>query len=201
MARLISEPGALAGRIDRVRSALGDRVARQPVDIDIRVAASVTHLGLVARLLAPALGLAALGVSARPDILETQWNIDNLWWRNELGGPYPLSVALEPVTTGDSAVEAITIGIVERYPVSPKVLWGNIGSAINSATQMISRARPDLERAASRAAAALLTDPRIDGGQLSVGPDYRRRSCCLIYRIANGNKEICGDCVLRSGRD
>jgi hypothetical protein len=205
MAHLMTDPGVLAGRIDRVRNALAQRAPHQPVDIDIRVAASVTHLGLVARLLAPALGLSALGV-ARPSL-----SLESCWWRDELGGPYPLSVAPDPATAAalpcgemtvdGSAVEAITVVMLQRFPVSPRVLWGNVGSAINSAAQMISAARPDLGRSARRAADALLRDPRIDDGTLTVGPGYRRRSCCLIYRISYGRNEFCGDCVLSSGCD
>jgi ferric iron reductase protein FhuF len=77
------------------------------------------------------------------------------------------------------------------------VLWGNIGSAANSAARLISTARSDLTIAAHTAADGILTDPRIDGGALRAGPLFRRRSCCLIYRIANTRTATCGDCILR----
>ena len=194
MTTLMADSGALAARVEGVRSALARRAGRQPDDVEIRVAASVAHLGLISRLLAPAIGAIALG--HRPVSL----SLDDLWWQNTLGGPYPLSVALGSATQvrGRSpAVEAVTVAIAESYGVSQNVLWGNIGSAANSAAQLISTARSDLAIAAHAAADGILTDPRIDGGALRAGPLFRRRSCCLIYRIANTRTATCGDCILR----
>jgi FhuF 2Fe-2S C-terminal domain len=188
------EGAALAARIDAVRTALAHRAGGQPADVEIRVAASVTHLGLIARILSVAIGAIALGHT--PFSL----SLDDVWWQNELGGPYPLSVAPTPTTEvpgAGPAVEAITTAIAERYAVSHQVLWGNIGSAANSAAQLISTARADLKSTAHAAADAVLTDPRVDGGTVRPGPSFRRRSCCLIYRIANDRTATCGDCILR----
>lgn len=193
MSALVGENGALAARVDAVRTALSQRAGRQPGDVEIRVAASVAHLGLVARLLAPAIGAIALG---HPRV---SLSLDHLWWQNEPGGPYPLSITPRSATEfagAASAVEAITAAIAERYAVSHRVLWGNIGSASNSAAQLISTARGDLSVAAPAATDSILTDPRIDGGVLRAGPSFRRRSCCLIYRLAHDRAAVCGDCVL-----
>ena len=192
MTTLIDGTAALEARVQAVRTALADRVNRRPEDIAIRVVASVAHLGLIARLLAPAIGALALGrrVAMSPD---------ELWWQNHLGGPYPLSVTVDPATDSPlpcGAVEAITRAFAERYGVSERVLWGNVGSAANSAARLISTARPDLTGTAHHAADSILADPRIDKGASSAGPDFRRRSCCLIYRIADDRTTICGDCIL-----
>jgi hypothetical protein len=195
MTALIGANGALPARVDAVRAALAQRAGRRPADVQIRVAASVTHFGLIARLLAPAIGAIALG---HP---EASLSLDHLWWQNTLGGPYPLSITPRPTTEvpeAAPAVEAITAAIAERYAVSHRVLCGNMGSAANSAAQLISSAQADLTIAAHAAADAILTDPRIDDGALRAGPLFRRRSCCLIYRIANDRAHICGDCVLGS---
>jgi len=194
MTQLIDDADVLTARVEAVRIALAHRAGRQPEDVDIRVAASVAHLGLVARLLAPMIGAISLGCAP------LSWSVDDLWWQNEMGGPYPLSVAPRPATWGAGpglAVEAITAAFLERYRVSRHVLWGNIGSAANSAAQLICSARPDLTARAYGTADALLTDSRIDGGAVRAGPRFRRRSCCLIYRIANDRGAACGDCVLR----
>jgi hypothetical protein len=186
--------GALQPRVHAVRTALADRAHRQPDDIETRVAASVTHLGLIARLLAPPIGAITLGPTP------ISLSLDDLWWQNELGGPYPLSVTLGPATQRSAlgpAVEAITVAIAERFRVSEHVLWGNIGSAANSAARLIAAARPDLAVTAHAVADSILTDPRIDEGALRAGPHFQRRSCCLIYRIANDHTGICGDCILR----
>ena len=38
---------------------------------------------------------------------------------------------------------------------------------------------------------------RVTGGVLRAGPGFRRRSCCLIYRVFGRPQGLCGDCVLR----
>jgi ferric iron reductase protein FhuF len=43
---------------------------------------------------------------------------------------------------------------------------------------------------------SILADSRVDDGGLCAGPDFRRRSCCLIYRLNNDRAAVCGDCVL-----
>ena len=48
----LANPQRIKGRVERVQTALGAGAAS---NVSLRVAASVTHLGLVARLLAPAL--------------------------------------------------------------------------------------------------------------------------------------------------
>jgi ferric iron reductase protein FhuF len=146
--------------------------------------------------LAPAIGAIALGHS------QASLSLDHLWWQNEVGGPYPLSITPRSTTEVPgvaSAVDAITAAIAERYAVSHRVLWGNVGSASNSAAQQISTARADLAITAHAAADAILTDSRVDGGVLRAGPPFRRRSCCLIYRLAHDRAAVCGDCVLGSG--
>ena len=81
--------------------------------------------------------------------------------------------------------------------VSPRVLWGNVASAVNGAATMIAAARPDLAGPAAEAAAALLADPALTGtyqGRPLRG--FRRRNCCLIYRLSPERPAYCGDCVL-----
>ncbi|OBJ46909.1 hypothetical protein A5630_10655 [Mycolicibacterium mucogenicum] len=182
MSELIDDPDALTARVHKVRSALMGN--GEP---EIRVAASVAHLGLVARLIAPMIGTAALGEPV-------SWSLADLAWQDQLGGPFPLSVSTES-TGGPPAVEALT-NAFGRFGVSPKVLWGNVGSAANSAAQQIGRARPDLGQQARQAADVVLADPRVDGGVLRSGPDFRRSSCCLIYQLAGDRAACCGDCVL-----
>lgn len=182
MSELTADPDVLAARVRKVRSALMGN--GEP---EIRVAASVAHLGLVARLIAPMIGAAALGEPVA-------WSVADLAWQDQLGGPYPVSVSAVRAG-GAPAFEAITEAF-GPFGVSPKVLWGNVGSAANSAAQQISRARPDLAEAARLAADRVLADPRVDGGVLRSGAAFRRNSCCLIYQLAGDREACCGDCVL-----
>ena len=195
MTTLIGDNGALPQRVRAVRAVLAQRAHCHPDDVEIRVAASVTHMGLIARLLAPAIGAIALG-SNTPISL----SLDDLWWQDDLAGPYPLSVTAGPGTQApavDAAVEALTTEITHRYRVSEHVVWGNVGSAANGAARLISAARPHVAGRAHAAADCLLADHRIDGGAARAGPQFRRRSCCLIYRVANDRAAACGDCILK----
>jgi ferric iron reductase protein FhuF len=86
---------------------------------------------------------------------------------------------------------------VEAMAVSPRVLWGNVASAVNGAATMIAAARPDLAGRAAEAAAALLEHPDLAGtyqGRPLRG--FRRRNCCLIYRLSPERPAYCGDCFL-----
>ncbi|HEY3607545.1 MAG TPA: hypothetical protein VGL06_08600, partial [Pseudonocardiaceae bacterium] len=85
MRELADDPAVLADRVRAVRTHLA---AGRPVDtVEPRVAASVAHLGLVARLVSPVLGAAATD-RVVPDL-----DLRDTWWQPVLGGAFPLSVA------------------------------------------------------------------------------------------------------------
>ena len=86
---------------------------------------------------------------------------------------------------------------VQAMAVSPRVLWGNVASAVNGAATMIAAARPDLAAPAAGAAAALLGQPVLAGTyQGRPLTSFRRRNCCLIYRLSPAAPAYCGNCVL-----
>ena len=212
---LLESPAALGERVTAVRAALAaDRPAGA---VEFRVAASVTQLGLVARLLSPAIAVAA----AYGRVLEL--DPAAVWWQAVLGGPCPLSVPADairaetgkagggPGVAGDPGHAAglvrddlldgpvrQVVELAAAMSVSRAVLWGNVASAINGATAMITRARPGLAGRARVTGAALLQYGPLPGaftGTLAGG--FRRRSCCLIYRASPGPRgAVCGDCVL-----
>lgn len=203
LSALVDDPQVLDARVRAVANALRPFVATDvspsaaPAVPD-RVAASVTHLGIVARLISPWLGARALGHPWTP------LRSGELRWRDVLGGPLPLAVDLShdvrarratDILTG-TAVEEITVRVIERYRLGDHVGWGNVASAANGAAMMLARHRADLADAAHRAADAILADARVEGGALRSGEGFRRRSCCLIYRLTGGPASICGDCVL-----
>ena len=177
-----------------------------PGDVEFRVAASIAQLGLCARLLSPALGAAAAGQALPVDITQARWV-------PSLGGPFRLSLpdtVLEASVVPGSAAAGragaagllagpITqiVRAVQAMAVSPRVLWGNVASAVNGAATMIAAARPDLASSAARAAAILLGQPVLSGTyQASPLTGFRRRNCCLIYRLSPSARAYCGDCVL-----
>jgi ferric iron reductase protein FhuF len=105
----------------------------------------------------------------------------------------------DPLRLPGSAVEAITDACLAGYSVSPRVLWGNVASAAHSAAVLVGTSRTDLAGPARSAADRLLADDRVEGGTLRSEPGFRRRSCCLIYRLSGSTAAVCGDCVLGTG--
>ena len=168
MSELITLPQHLAGRVDRVRAALAQASHRPVADIEQRVAASMTQLGLTARLLSPVLAVACTtGV-----VLDVQ--LHDLRWQDELGGAFPLSLGInnapkQPTLTASCAVAVAfcdflrgpiaelitTVGLVR--PVSPMIMWGNDASAANSAITLIRTHRSDLDSTARAIAQAMFS--------------------------------------------
>ena len=205
LSTLLDSPEDLRQRITEVRSALA--AGRPPDAVQFRVAASVTHLGVAARLLSPALGMAVLlGRVPRMDPAEVHW-------QPVLRGPLPLSLPA-PALAGSGGrpsagqlaselrqsllqgpVRALT-RITAAMSVSPIVLLGNLASAVNAAAAMIATARPDLAAQTAAVRRALLNAPELAGTWTSSAEGFRRRSCCLIYRAAPATSAVCGDCIL-----
>lgn len=191
---LLDGSDALGERYEQVRTVLSS-MARAPVSF--RVAASTGLLGLSARLLSPAFGAALLGRTI--DLTAARW-------QPSPGGPLPLSFSVSAISTAPTQhSDALLAGPItqltqrtEAMSLSPQVLWGNVASAVNGVVTVISSARPDLAAAAISRGAELLTHPRLrDAFAGSPGAGFRRRSCCLIYRIAPpGSRNYCDDCVL-----
>ncbi len=196
---LIGSPDALAGRIGEVRERLAVAAGCPAAAVEFRVAASIAQLGLCARLLSPALGASAAGRALPVDVGQARWV-------PALGGPFRLSLAEDAVAgeAGAAGTVALLAGpitqivrAVEAMAVSPRVLWGNVASAVNGAATMIAAARPDLAGPAAEIAAATLANPALTGtyqGRPLRG--FRRRNCCLIYRLSPERPAYCGDCVL-----
>jgi hypothetical protein len=216
VSELTTPSRVLRDRIGGVRTALAARGGLVVDEIEPRVAASAVHLGLAARLTAPALGAAVLrrAVDLRPG---------GLWWQDRSGGPVPVSVPLPAVPGGrpvgeprgepdalaedwdrllfDDLLAPLTSAIARLVPVSDRVLWGNVASAINAAAAQVARQRPDLAAGAWQAAGRLFGSPWLRTERNPPGPAFRRASCCLFYRLAPGNPSaVCGDCVLAGRR-
>jgi hypothetical protein len=207
LGELISTPGVLAARIGDVRARLAAAAGCPADGVEFRVAASVAQLGLCARLLSPVLGAAAAGWALSVDTAQARWV-------PALGGPFRLSLpaeAAEEAPAGGPSGTAPLILLagpvrqlveaVAALAVSPQVLWGNVAAAASGAATMIAAARPDLAAAAAEAAAAVLRYPALAGTHRGSPAGFRRRNCCLIYRLSpDGADRYCGDCVLRPGR-
>jgi hypothetical protein len=208
---LADQPEPLLARIGSVRAALASRAGRTPNQVELKIAASITHLGLTARLIAPA--LAADAGQHRLDL-----PMDGLWWQDELG-PVPLSVPeppapppqqahrglpehMEPHRLLDEVIAPITSATSGLVSVSDRVLWGNIASAINGAASQVAATLPALTGGALAAAASLLGHRRLAQERQPPGPAFRRSSCCLLYRLTlDQPRAVCGDCILAAPGD
>ncbi|QMU71012.1 (2Fe-2S)-binding protein [Streptacidiphilus sp. P02-A3a] len=211
---LVTQPGTLAARVHGVRAQLAARAGLPVTAVEPRVAASVAHLGLVARLLSPALATAAiLGVPL-------PLGLDGLRWQPVPGGMFPLSVPRRPVP--DRAVAPAELAAllgellldgpvrelaaaVRPFSVSGLILRGNAASALGGAVTVLAASPRTTPAQAGRArviAARLLDHPSLRGAaEVDAAGRFRRRSCCLIYRAApDGAGGFCGDCVLAAPR-
>jgi hypothetical protein len=175
---------ALTFRVRKVAEAL-----RAP---EPRIAASIAHQGLAARLWSVALGCAALYGSV-PDLAPHR-----LRWDPDAGAPDDLrldAVTWLPGDTGTIAdvvlrghLEPLAAVLRAEYRLAGGLLRGNAGSALAGAARQLGH-RTDLAARARDLAAGLLAHPLLAGTLDSTG---RRRSCCLYYRLPGGG--VCGDC-------
>lgn len=200
MGELLDDPGVLDGRVAAVRSFLAQGTGQAPDAVELRVAASVVHLGLAARVVAPLFAMTLLGCEV-PLV-----SVRDLRWQPTLGSMFPLSLpSSKPanaasVTMLDGAVAEI-LPLAARFGVNVHILCGNVASALGGAASALGAARPDLAPAARGLLSGLLDQPMLrNAAHLEPVGRLRRHSCCLIYRAAPGKDgPLCGDCVLAPG--
>ncbi|MFD0632735.1 hypothetical protein ACFQ9X_15185 [Catenulispora yoronensis] len=85
-AELVEEPGAMAERVAGVRGYLAAGSGQDIEKVELRVAASVAHLGLVARVMSPLFGLGVL-YGWRGSV-----RAGDLRWQPGLASTFPLSI-------------------------------------------------------------------------------------------------------------
>ncbi len=165
---------------------------------ELRVGASLVHLGHAARLWSPVLAC-ALGHGVVPDLarLERADDAARLRLPEPTGDPVdrdsPPADLLYRVVVDDH-MEPLAAGL--PVDLAPGLLYGNIASALVGAAQALLSARADLRAPIARITRSLLDTGGLAGsGALSGdGLGFRRRSCCLFYRVPGGS--TCGDCAL-----
>ncbi|MFG2679994.1 (2Fe-2S)-binding protein [Streptomyces sp. NPDC048392] len=183
----------LGFRVRKVAAALGAA--------ETRVAASVAQQGLAARLWSVTLACAAL-YGRVPDLDPglLRWDPDatapdDLWLGEVRTLTDDTETAADVVLTAHLA--PLTAAVHTRYGVATGLLWGNAASALAGAGRELDRwARRDgREETAARVrtlTASLLAHPLLAGTGALAGTSFRRRSCCLYYRVPGGG--VCGDC-------
>ncbi|MFE7463191.1 (2Fe-2S)-binding protein [Streptomyces sp. NPDC057499] len=195
LARLYAgEQAPLTARVDAVAARLGTA--------ERRVAASIAHLGLAARLWSVALGPAA-ATGRLPDLSPgaLRWDPrssspDDLWLDGTGSLPGTADRIRETVQYGH--LVPLAEAVHRDGPLSDRLLWGNAGSALAGALRQLvswagSHRRPDVAARARALTAELFDHPDLRTTGAPHDAAFRRRSCCLYYRTPTGG--LCGDCV------
>ena len=207
--QLYSDTTALSEILDDVRRRIGTA--------DLRVAASVFHLGYAARLFSIGLGMftehrllidldpAALQYAQRSPTMQlglpspVAWQISDCGESNTIGSPAeqgPATALTDTILT--EHLRPLADATRRIVAISDQLLEGNTASAALGAALALHRHRGG-ELAldpAWRLTRDLLSDHRLVGAiAFGESPNhYRRNSCCLYYRVPGGG--LCGDCAL-----
>lgn len=174
---------------------LVDATARRYRTTDLRIGASLVHLGHAARLWSPVLAC-AIGHGVIPDLEDLHRADDGAQLRlpKPLGEPLtsPAPDVLYRVVVNEH-MRPLAAGL--RVKLAPALLAGNVASALVGAARALLSARPDLHSAIVETTVSLLDTGVLAGSGVRTGPrlSFRRRSCCLFYRLPGGS--LCGDCV------
>ncbi|HET7072531.1 MAG TPA: (2Fe-2S)-binding protein [Mycobacterium sp.] len=171
--------------------------ARRYHTTDLRIGASLVHLGHATRLWSPVLAC-TLGHGVVPDLTELQRADDGA----QLRMPEPVGEAVNAPSADflyrivvQQHLEPLAAGLPVK--LAHALLAGNIASALVGASRALLSARPDLRRAIVAITNSLLDTGTLAGSGLITTPHlgFRRRSCCLFYRVPG--RSVCGDCVFR----
>ncbi|MFE6617592.1 (2Fe-2S)-binding protein [Streptomyces sp. NPDC057740] len=169
-----------------------------------RIAASIAQQGLAARLWSVTLGCAALyGRVPDLDPALLRWDPegsapDDLWLTDVR--PLPADAAA-PTGLADAVLHAhlepLAAALHSRYRVATGLLWGNAGSALAGAARQLDQWARAHRRTDAAARARALTEelfahPLLADTGTRTGTVFRRRSCCLYYRVPGSG--VCGDC-------
>ncbi|MFF0779911.1 (2Fe-2S)-binding protein [Streptomyces sp. NPDC003720] len=184
---------ALALRVETVAARL-----RAP---EPRVSASIGQQGLAARLWSVALACAALyGRLPGLDPRHLRWDPvatapDDLWLTEVR--PLPGDAAALADTVLHGHLEPLGEALRARWGIAAGLLRGNAGSALAGAARELDRwarahGRADVAERARALTGELFAHPLLRGTGTRTATAFRRRSCCLYYRVPGGG--VCGDC-------
>ncbi|MFE0153590.1 (2Fe-2S)-binding protein [Nonomuraea sp. NPDC059007] len=165
---------------------------------ELRIGASIAQLSHAARLWSPVVG-AVLTHGVIPDLTrldradaDARLRLPTLaGWR---AGTEEQVTALLYDMVVRGHLEPFARGL--RVKVASGLLYGNAASAVAEAGRAVASARPELAVSATRLVNRLLAMGGLAGKGSLTSPElaFRRTTCCLYYRVPDGDK--CGDCAL-----
>ena len=165
---------------------------------DLRIGASLVQFSHASRLWSPLLAC-ALQYGVLPDLTHLQRRATG----TELRLPVPVGAPVDgPVpqqlyrTVISEHLEPLAAGL--KVKMAPGLLYGNAAAALVAAAHELAGARPDLRDDVRDVTESLLTTGELVGAGDLTGLTFRRRSCCLYYRVPGGSN--CGDCALTRPR-
>jgi FhuF 2Fe-2S C-terminal domain len=160
-----------------------------------RVAASILHQGIAARLWSPVLGCALQGgvILDLSSLIVAAGPPTRIGLARPDGWLVPAPGQLADAVAAAAGPQLAALATALPAPLATGLLRGNSASAMIGALGEVTRAQPELAEPAARLAVALLRTPGLAGGSLDgPGGSFRRRSCCLYYRVPGSG--LCGDC-------
>jgi FhuF 2Fe-2S C-terminal domain len=178
---------------DGALTSLIEDTAKQLGTGEQRVAASILHLALAARLWSPVLGCVILR-GVLPDL-------EPLMIAGDLPGRFSLTNLRGSSDTSPGVIADVVrraLAAIERslpLDLPAGLRHGNSASAMAGAVRVLAGHDPRLAASAAELARSLLGTRDLAGtGDFGdpAGLAFRRRSCCLYYRVPGGG--LCGDC-------
>jgi ferric iron reductase protein FhuF len=136
-----------------------------------------------------------------------------VWWRYSPGQGFQLRL---PTPSGshaesldswcrsvvDGQLSTLIESVRSVVPVAKGLLWGNVASSATGALRFLAlTGAAPLQTCHDAGATLLRYGPLRRSGQLKVRVGqlhFRRRSCCLYYRLPGGG--MCADCPLQVSR-
>lgn len=165
---------------------------------DLRIGASLVQFSHASRLWSPLLAC-ALRYGVLPDLTGLLRRTTS----TELGLPAPVGAPVGDQlprqlyrTVITEHLEPLAAGL--RVKMAPQLLYGNAAAALVAAAHELARRRPELDDDIVAVTESLLATGNLAGSGYLDGLTFRRRSCCLYYRVPGGSN--CGDCALTRPR-
>jgi ferric iron reductase protein FhuF len=173
--------------------------AREP-----RVAASLAVLGYSARLLGPSLTVLlrdGVALDATPAGVRFGY-VAGGGFRLALAAPAgwegPGAAARWHEIVVDDHLAMVVAAVRARVAVAAELLWGNVASGLVGTVAALVRANVVTGAAGLAFSSSVLAGGPLAGtGELDGRLRFRRRSCCLYYRLPGGG--YCGDCSFTAG--